>query len=284
MTTSKYTVLNDTRFVSIKGEDKKDFLQGIITNDINKCDEKAIYSCLLTPQGKFLSDFFVIPLKYSFLIEINQIFISDFITKLKLYKLRSKVEIEQVNGLTSFVIIKPSMYKKGSIISSNPYIEYIDPRGMNIGHKIIIKNELAKNFILSNNLQLTNIKDFQKILLENLIPDSTQDLIVNKSLLLENNFDEINALDWEKGCYVGQELTARMKYRSLLKKSLRLVKIDSGKVRPNDNIFLDDKKIGLITSIIEDKGLAMIKIEDANNAIKNKNYLSTTEGQIIIIN
>ena len=284
MTTSKYTVLNDTRFVSIKGENKKDFLQGIITNDINKCDEKVIYSCLLTPQGKFLSDFFVIPLKYSFLIEINQIFISDFITKLKLYKLRSKVEIEQVYGLTSLVIIKPSMYKKGSIISSNPYIEYIDPRGMNIGHKIVIKNELAKNFIASNNLKLTNIKDYQKVLLEKIIPDSTQDLIVNKSLLLENNFDKINALDWNKGCYVGQELTARMKYRSLLKKSLRLVKIDSGKVRPNDNIFLDDKKIGLITSIIEDKGLAMLKIEDANNAIKNKNYLSTTEGQIIIIN
>ena len=121
-------------------------------------------------------------------------------------------------------------------------------------------------------------------MLENLIPDSTQDLIVNKSLLLENNFDKINALDWEKGCYVGQELTARMKYRSLLKKSLRLIKIDSGNVRPNDNIFLDDKKIGLITSIIDDKGLAMIKIKDANNAKKNKNYLSTTEGQIIIIN
>ena len=67
MTTSKYTVLNEARFVSIKGEDKKDFLQGIITNDINKCDKKAIYSCLLTPQGKFLSDFFIIPLKDSFL-------------------------------------------------------------------------------------------------------------------------------------------------------------------------------------------------------------------------
>ena len=106
----------------------------------------------------------------------------------------------------------------------------------------------------------------------------------NTQSLVKSLFDKINALDWNKGCYVGQELTARMKYRSLLKKSLRLVKIDSGKVRPNDNIFLGDKKIGLITSIIDDKGLAMIKIEDANNAKKNKNYLSTTEGQIIIIN
>ena len=89
MTTSKYIVLNETKFVSIKGQDNKDFLQGIITNDINKCGKKVIYSCMLTPQGKFLSDFFVIPLKDSFLLEINQKFFDDFITKLKLYKLSS---------------------------------------------------------------------------------------------------------------------------------------------------------------------------------------------------
>ena len=87
MTTSKYIVLDEAKFVSIKGRDNKDFLQGIITNDINKCNKKVIYSCLLTPQGKFLSDFFVIPFKEHFLIEINEKFYEDFIAKLKIAEL-----------------------------------------------------------------------------------------------------------------------------------------------------------------------------------------------------
>ena len=121
-------------------------------------------------------------------------------------------------------------------------------------------------------------------MVQNVIPNSLKDLVVNKSLLLENNFEQINALDWEKGCYVGQELTARMKYRALIKKSIRLIKVNSGKIKSGDQIFLENKNIGKITSIIEDIGLAMIKIEDANNAIKNDNTLSTTAGQIRIIN
>ena len=108
MTTSKCIVLNEAEFLSIKGEDNKDFLQGIITNDINKCTKKVIYSCLLTPQGKFLSDFFVIPYNDYFIIEINKKFFNDFISKLKLYKLRSKVNIETISYLTSLVIINNS--------------------------------------------------------------------------------------------------------------------------------------------------------------------------------
>ena len=287
MTTSKYIVLNQTKFVSIKGQDNKDFLQGIITNDINKCTKKVIYSCMLTPQGKFLSDFFVIPFKDSFLIEINKKFFDDFVTKLKLYKLRSKIDIEEINYLSSLIIINKSANRaleKGLIISNDEYIEYIDPRNINLGHRVIIKNELVDKLINSNKFVLTNIKEYQKIMIKNLIPNSINDLIINKSLLLENNFDHINALDWNKGCYVGQEITARMKYRALLKKSLRVIKVNSGNVKSGDQIFLEDTNIGQITSIIEDMGLAMIKIEDAKNAKKNNNILLTTAGKIRIIN
>ena len=115
-------------------------------------------------------------------------------------------------------------------------------------------------------------------------PDSTEDLIVNQSLLLENNFDNINAIDWEKGCYVGQEITARMKYRALLKKSLRSIKIDSGNIQIGDLISLNNKNIGKITSISNDIGLAMLKIEDADKAKKHNNLLTTTYGKIRIIN
>ena len=287
MTTSKYIVLNEVKFVSIKGQDNKDFLQGIITNDINKCNKKVIYSCLLTPQGKFLSDFFIIPFKDSFLIEINKKFFDDFITKLKLYKLRSKIDIEEINYLTSLIIINKSDHnapQEGFIISNDEYIEYVDPRNINLGHRILIKNELVDKLIISNQFILADVKEYQKIMIQNLIPNSISDLVINKSLLLENNFEHINALDWDKGCYIGQENTARMKYRALLKKSLRIIKVCSGTVKSGDQIFLEDKNIGNITSIVEDTGLAMIKIEDAEYSKKNDRILLTSTGKIKIIN
>ena len=286
MTTGKYIVLKEAKFLFIKGKDNKDFLQGIITNDINKCYKKVIYSCLLSPQGKFLSDFFIIPFNDSFLIEINQKFFNDFIAKLKLYKLRSNINIDETNDFTSVVIINNSSSnstEEGQIIFNKEYIEYVDPRNKNLGNRVVIKPELIDNLIKSKNYSLSNTNEYQKIMIQNLIPNSLNDLIVNKSLLLENNFDQINALDWDKGCYVGQEITARMKYRALLKKSIRTVEIISGSIMPGNKIFYNNNTIGEITSCINNLGIAMLKIEDANDAFNNKNVLKTDSASLKII-
>ena len=287
MTTSKYIVLNETNFVSIKGKDIKDFLQGIITNDINKCQKKVIYSCLLTPQGKFLSDFFVIPIEDYYIVEINKAFFETFISKLKIYKLRSNVEIQEIQNLISVIILNTPIDKSlelGSMQLNNDYIEYVDPRNLNLGKKIIIKNDLIDKYIISNNYEKMNPNDYEKIMIENLIPNSTKDLKVEKSLLLENNFENINAIDWNKGCYIGQELTARMKYRALLKKSLRLIKIDSGKVDSEDEVLFENNNIGKITSIVENYGLALLKIQESEKSIDDSLILNTKNGKIKIIN
>ena len=286
MTTGKYIVLKEAKFLFIKGKDNKDFLQGIITNDINKCNKKVIYSCLLSPQGKFLSDFFIIPFNDSFLIEINQKFFNDFIAKLKLYKLRSNINIDETNDFASVVIINNSSSnstEEGQIIFNKEYIEYVDPRNKNLGNRVVIKPELIDNLIKSKNYSLSNTNEYQKIMIQNLIPNSLNDLIVNKSLLLENNFDQINALDWDKGCYVGQEITARMKYRALLKKSIRTVEIISGSITPGNKIFYNNNTIGEIISCINNLGIAMLKIEDANDAFNKKNILKTYSASLKII-
>ena len=224
MTTWNYVHLIDSKFISIKGEDRKEFLQDLITNDINKCIEgNPIYSCFLSPQGKFLADFFIINLGDSYLIEINETFIENFITKLNIYKLRSKVNISVKEIYTSIVILNIDLKLNKEI----NYIKFTDPRNSNLGKKIIIKSNLKNNFISNNNLIKVDFKSYRELMIKNLVPDSTNDLKINKSLLLENNFDKINAIDWEKGCYVGQEITARMKYRALLKKSIRAVEIIS---------------------------------------------------------
>lgn len=269
--------LKESKFIVISGDDCKDFLQSIVTNDINKCDDnKSIYSCLLTPQGKFIADFFVTFYNDGYLIEINEKFFNDFINKLKIYKLRSKIEIKENKSFLSIVVLENNLLEE----SSDKIIYFKDPRKENIGIKYYIKESILNDVITKFNLNEINFKIYRQKLMRNLIPYSVEDLIVNKSLLLENNFEHINALDWNKGCYIGQENTARMKYRALLKKSIRLIKIQSGIVKSGDQIFFNEKNIGQITSIIENIGLAMIKIEEANN---NK-ILLTTKGKIRVMN
>ena len=107
MTTSNYFNLADSKFLSISGEDRGNFLQDLITNDIHKCDStNLIYSCLLSPQGKFIADFFIIDHENSYLIETHKKFAEDLINKLKIYKLRAKVEVDNVNDLLSLSIIE----------------------------------------------------------------------------------------------------------------------------------------------------------------------------------
>ena len=280
MTSYNYLHLKDSKFLSIRGEDRNEFLQGLITNDINKCTKNnPIYACLLSPQGKFLSDFFIINLKESFLIEINKIYFENFIAKLNIYKLLSKIHINIEENYTSLVVsdLSPEI-KKGM-----GYSIFIDPRCSNLRHKIIINSHLVDNFVLINKLKKIDFQSYRELMIKNLIPYSPIDLTINKSLLLENNFDTINAIDWDKGCYIGQEITARMKYRALLKKSIRAIEIISGKVNPGNKITNDANIIGEIISCFNNLAIAMLKIEDANNAFKKEKVLKTDSANLKII-
>ena len=280
MTTSNYVNLIDSQFISISGDDRKDFLQGLITNDINKCNlNTPIYSCFLSPQGKFIADFFVVDCEKNYLIEIHKKFISDFLDKLRIYKLRSKITINDNEDFKSLVILENNNFSQ----SNNDIINFIDPRNDKLGKKVYIKFDRINDFKNKFNLQEIKFKFYRELLIKNLIPFSPDDLIINKSLILENNFEKINAIDWDKGCYVGQEITARMKYRALLKKSIRAVEIISGNVNPGNKILNNKNAIGEIISCFNNLAIAMLKIDDANDAIKNNKILKTEFASLKII-
>ena len=138
MTTNNYVHLIDSKFVNISGDDRKDFLQGLITNDIKKCNsDNPIYACLLTPQGKFIADFFITEDNSDFLIEIHEKFFSDFLKKLNIYKLRSKVSICEKNDYISLVIFE----KNESLKFDKETINFTDPRCKNLGKKIYINQK-----------------------------------------------------------------------------------------------------------------------------------------------
>lgn len=270
MTTSNYFNLADSKFLSISGEDRGNFLQDLITNDIHKCDStNSIYSCLLTPQGKFIADFFIIDHKNSYLIETHKKFVKDLINKLKIYKLRAKVEINIVDDLLSLSIIE----NNDLLQSEANILLFKDPRNDKLGNKIFVTKKKFKEIEKKHNLIEDNFEKYRELLIKNLIPFSSEDLIQDKSLLLENNFDKINAIDWEKGCYVGQEITARMKYRALLKKQLYALELISGNINIGDKIEEKEVNLGQVVSKANQYIFCMLKIELVKEKSKKKSLL-----------
>ena len=273
MTVPYFYKNSNSQFLSIEGEDSNEFLQNLITNDINKCSEdNIIYSCLLSPQGKFLSDFFIFKKDEKYLIETHSFFYEKLLKKLNIYKLRSKVHINEVNNLHSFSVF-------GDLQKDlDTFIFNIDPRNKNIGLKLI---HLKKNPEILDSLNEINEEKYHQILIQNTVPLSHYDLEENKSLLLENNFENLNSISWDKGCYVGQEITARMKYRALLKKKIYSLEIKEGSPLIGQLIKDNENEFGEIISIKNNSVLAMLKIELAQKKIDSKQKIKTNEGLVL---
>ena len=253
MTTNYFYKNTKSKFLEISGQDSVPFIQNLITNDINKCKENYfLYSCLLTPQGKFFADFFIFKNKEKYFFEVNDIFYENFLNKLNMYKLRSNINIEEIKLFYSFIIF-------GELEINNHYeILNFDPRNNNIGKKLIQYDPLIK---FNEKIIEIDEKKYHEILIKNKVPYSPFDLQENKSLLLENNFDNINAISWNKGCFVGQEITARMKYRALLKKQLYALELISGKINIGDKIIEKGVVLGEVISKANQYIFCILKIE-----------------------
>ena len=262
----------NSRFFKVSGEDSITFIQNLITNDINKCkNNDIVYSCLLTPQGKFLADFFIFKNDDSFYFETDKKYYKNLINKLNIYKLRSNIDIKEVENIFSYSIFNFS-YNFDSLVQNN------DPRNLSLGKKVILSNKILLN---DNNLKQINENEYHEILIKNSTPYSHLDMVENKSLLLENNFDNINAIDWDKGCYVGQEITARMKYRSLLKKKIYPMKIIKGDVSIGNELIIDGKKIGYIISKANSYIFALLNIEFVNMLVKDNSKINLNDNVVL---
>ena len=262
-----------SKFIEIQGDDSENFLQGLITNDINNCNKKnSIYACLLTPQGKFLADFFISKINDYYLIEIHKKYYENFIIKLNIYKLRSKIDIKENKEIKSIILFSENEMQEINNIAS-----FKDPRHKKIGTIIY----LDENTLKSLPIEERNYDFYRETLIKHLIPFTPIDLIENKSLLLENNFQNINAIDWDKGCYVGQEITARMKYRSLLKKKIYVLKLISGNINPGDDIIFQNIILGNVISKVNKYILCMLRITLIEDKKLKKDEIKISSNTII---
>ncbi len=264
-------ILEDRGIIYINGIDAKYFLQNILTNDLNKIsDKQSIFSSLLTAQGKYLFDFILVKHKRGYLIDCEKNELENLIKILKIYKLRSKVEIL---NLTNEFAIAVLPYQKYLSLENNQTLGFtfkygedtilLDPRNIKLGARVI--SNLEKLYILLKKLDLKIIdkKIYYKRSFDMGILQVNSCKLKDKIFGIECNFEELDAIDFKKGCFVGQENTSRIKLRNKLKRRLLPLKIKEGKILEGDLIKFNDNDVGRV--LINDPfPFAIIKILEPN--------------------
>jgi len=273
-------ILEDRGILFIDGADSKDFLQNIVTNDINKVNEnKSCFASLLTPQGKFLFDFIVIKHKKGYFIDCEKTQIDELFKQLSLYKLRSNVQI--LNLSNEFVVTALSREKFISIEGSKDELGFtlkyeedpilLDPRNKELGARLVINLEKLNLSLKKLELESTSQDEYYNLSFNLGIVQKNTDSLKNKLFGIECNFEELNAIDFKKGCYVGQENTSRIKLKNKLTKRLFPIKIIEGSINEGDLIFNEDSEVGKVL-IGKKYPFALIKITsdkfDFNSTLK----------------
>jgi folate-binding protein YgfZ len=272
-------------FISIKGEDSIDFIQNIISNNIeNVTDNNSIFASLLTPQGKVLFEFIIFKKNNVFLIECNSELIKELFNKFLNYKLRSKVEIQVENDLISvdipFIKFENLNINKLNVINYKNYIIFEDPRIKNTLARAIIKRSEIQEFLNNLNIKLSNEKYLlEKKLFDLGIPCKDIQKLQNQLFSLEANYIELNGIDRKKGCYIGQENTARMYLKNKINKRLFAIKVIDGKVEEQQKIILNNDEIGKV--LID--GSFPFGVININRNIRDYNVFFKTESSVIKI-
>jgi folate-binding protein YgfZ len=254
----------------LSGPARVEFLQGLVSNDVATVSpEHGVWAALLTPQGKYLHDFFVTASGDALLIDAEGERIGDLRKRLLIYRLRSKIEIEdvtdamevwQVWGDDSASAI--GLGGAGSAVDVGGGTMLVDPRQADLGVRATLPCGIgsglfeAKGFVQGDFTEW----DQQRVTLG--IPDGSRDMVIEKSLLLENGFDELHGVSFTKGCYVGQEITARTKHRGLVKKRLLPVRLEGPVPVPGTIVSRSDgTEAGEIRSVTGAMALALLRLE-----------------------
>jgi len=270
MEKNEVITLEDRGFIHVNGPEAKDFLQNIVTNDIEKVTSSStVFSSILTPQGKYLFEFFILKLKDGYLVECEKKSTAEIIKLLNFYKLRSKVDfidltekyVAAVISLEKFKEINNSNLSKGSTASYREDPVYIDPRNDKLGAKIIAKLENIHLTIKKLNLKIAEKEKYYNKSFQLGIPQIDLNKLKDKIFGIENNLDELNGIDFKKGCYVGQENTSRIKLRNKLRRRILPVEKVSGQLSANDIIKYKDNEVGKIM-IDKPYSFALIKVVD----------------------
>ncbi|MFK7876039.1 MAG: folate-binding protein YgfZ [Paracoccaceae bacterium] len=221
----------------LSGPDTRDFLQGLITNDVAKIDSAPIYAAMLTPQGKYLADFFVLRAGGDVLLDVGATLATPFMQRLTMYKLRAKVTITTVED---------QYLHRG--IDDTPDDGWPDPRHPALGWRAWRSQPAQADTV-----------HWDAIRIQHLVPENGSELTPD-SFILEHNFETLHGVDFRKGCYVGQEVTARMKHKTQLRKGLARVAVDGATTQGAD-IVVGEKIVGQLLTRAGDQAIAYLRFD-----------------------
>jgi folate-binding protein YgfZ len=283
-----YTELPARGVIEVAGEDRVAFLQGLVSNDVAKASaSRALYAALLTAQGRYLFDFFIIAQGDALYLDTEAARLTELLRRLSIYKLRAKVTLSHASS--RFVIAAAwgdgasAALGLGGIGAAKDFvggIAYADPRLEALGARFLLPRETGLAALAQAGFAPADETLYDRHRLALGVPDGTRDLPPEKALPMESGFDELNAIDWQKGCYMGQELTARMKYRALVKKRLLPVSIEGAMPAPGTTIMLEGSEAGEIHSGRDGHALALLRL-DAVEAAANGATLRADEARVI---
>ena len=281
-------ILDDRAILYLNGEDTKEFLQNLISNDINKVSEtNTCFASLLSPQGKFLYEFIIIKHKSGYLIDCEKSQADELYKQLSIYKLRSKVEI--LNLSNEFVVAAFSHEKfltfdeaqdvSGFTLKYREDPIFLDPRNKQLGARLIINLEKLYLSLKKLDLHDTNLNEYYSFSHKLGIVPKDLNKLQNKLFGIECNYEELNGIDFKKGCYVGQENTARIKLKNKLSKRLLPISAIDGKLTEGESIYYNENEIGKVL-IEKEYPFALIKYLDEN--FNGKFEFNTKEASIKI--
>ena len=236
-------MMPNRRILRLTGKDTESFLQGLVTNDVKKLDKGLVYAALLTPQGKFLADFFLLRDGGDVLLDVAEPLADDLVRRLTMYRLRADVKVE------------PTTLGLWRGTGAAPEDAHPDPRHPALGWRAYRKGDGGEDG-----------SDWDAIRVAHLIPETGVELTPD-TFILEAGFEALNGVDFRKGCYVGQEVTARMKHKTELRKGLRQVAVE-GPAATGDEIVANGKSAGTLLTRAGDRAIAYLRFDRAGEEMR----------------
>jgi folate-binding protein YgfZ len=269
MAQGSFVILKDRGILAVSGPDRRPFLQGLVSNDVEKlAPDRALYAALLTAQGKYLHDFIMVEVGEAIWLDAEAARLGDLRRRLAIYRLRAKVDIAERPDLAVAAVFGGGALaslgladEPGRAGPRETGIVLVDPRLAELGARAILPHDAIRPALAGLGLAEADFAAWDRHRLALGIPDGSRDLVPDKSILLEAGFDELGGVDWQKGCYIGQELTARTKYRGLIKKRLFPVHIDGPAPPPGTVLMVDGREAGEMRSSRDRQGIALLRLD-----------------------
>ena len=285
MTDRHYALNPERACLALGGEEAASFLQGMLSNDITKVSrDRAIYAAFLTAQGRLLHDLFVAqaPEEGSFILDGDAARLDDLKRRLTMYKLRAKVTIGDARDRLAVALLWGASALATLGLPAEPGrarpwqggAVFVDPRLTTLGARAILPSATAAAALAAAGFAAAPLRDHHRLRLSLGVPEGSRDMPAEKALLLESGFEELNGVDFEKGCYIGQELTARMKHRGLIKKRLFPVTVEGPLPPPGTPVMLGNDEVGEMRTGLDGIGLALLKLDAAAAAMAAGNPLT----------